>query len=398
MTTGPTFDPTAPLAGPPDPWEGAPTPSTRHGPPYHMTEMIAAEPAVTRRIVERVNGPGGGAADLADAIGRTVAAGDPVVVTGCGTSEHAAAAAAGILGEAALAAGLSGAIVTAEQAFELSLAPPARGLVIGITHEGATTATNAALAAARSAGRRTAVVTVSCRSPAGGLAGIVIETGELDEGWCHTIGYLSPIVAVAAVGAHLSGRPLDAEAVAELVAVGTRDDRGAERIAAALADAAHVLVIASGADRPAGRELVLKVEEASWLPSAFRDLETFLHGHLPATGPTTGLVLLLADRERRVERTARARQALAAARVIGLRAAAIVSAEVDAGLEPSLTPAGRLIVAEAPGLPAPVAAAIGTATPLQLLTERLARARGTDPDPIRRDDPVYLAASEAAEA
>ena len=64
---------------------------------------------------------------------------------------------------------------------------------------------------------------------------------------------------------------------------------------------------------------------------------------------------------------------------------------------PDLTPAGRLLVPEAPDLPAPVAALVGSATPLQLLTERLARARGTNPDLIRRDDPVYLAASEAAD-
>ena len=240
-------------------------------------------------------------------------------------------------------------------------------------------------------------MTVSGRSPAGGLAGIVVETGELDHGWCHTVGYLSPIVAAAEVGAHLSGRPLDGGKVSEIVAAGTRDERSAERIAATLAEAANLLVIASGADRPAGRELVLKVEEASWLPSAFRDLETFLHGHLPATGSATGLVLVLADRERRAERIARARQALAAARVIGLRAGAIVSADVDAALDPVLTPAGRLVVTEARDLPSPVAALLGTATPLQLLTERLARARGTNPDLIRRDDPIYLAAAEAAE-
>ena len=48
-------------------------------------------------------------------------------------------------------------------------------------------------------------------------------------------------------------------------------------------------------------------------------------------------------------------------------------------------------------LPAPVASLFGSATPLQLVTERLARARGTNPDPIRRDDPTYLAAAEAAE-
>ncbi len=397
MTSEAAFDPTAPLAGPPDPWASTSTPSTRSGPPYHMTDMIAAEPALARRIVERLARPESPAARLAAEIRATLEAGDPVILTGCGTSEHAALAAAEILREAAQAAGLPNAIVSSEQAFELSLAPPTRGLVIGISHEGGTTATNAALKAAREGGRSTAVITVSRRSPAGALAGIVVETEELDHGWCHTVGYLSPIVAAASVGAHLSGRPLDAAAVEGLLATGTRDETGAERIAAALANASTLLVIASGADRPAGRELVLKVEEASWLPSAYRDLETFLHGHLPATDATTGLVLILNDRDHREERIARARQALAAARVLGQRAAAIVSAEVDAAIDRDLTPAGRLVVEEAPRLPGPVAALIGSATPLQLLTERLARARGTNPDPIRRDDPVYVAASDAAE-
>jgi fructoselysine-6-P-deglycase FrlB-like protein len=397
MTSESAFDPTAPLAGPPEPWASTSTPSTRLGPPYHMTDMIAAEPSLARRVVERLAAFDSSAASLAAEIRRTLEAGDPVILTGCGTSEHAALAAGEILGEAARSAAFPSASVSSEQAFELSLAPPTRGLVIGISHEGGTTATNAALRAARDAGRSTAVITVSGRSPAGALAGIVVETEELDHGWCHTVGYLSPIVAAAAVGSHLSGRSLDAGAIEQLLASGTRDESGAERITAALADSANLLVIASGSDRPAGRELVLKVEEASWLPSAYRDLETFLHGHLPATNATTGLVLILTDREHRPERIARARQALAAARVIGLRAAAIVSTEVDAALERNLTAAGRLVVEEAPALPSPVASLIGSATPLQLLTERLARARGTNPDAIRRDDPVYVAASDAAE-
>ena len=282
------------------------------------------------------------------------------------------------------------------QAFELSLDAPSDALVIGVSHEGATTATNAALAAARAAGSRTALITVTRRSPGAAVADIVVETAELDQSWCHTVGYVSPMLAASAVGAHLSGRPIDGEAVGRLLASGSADEAGAERIAGHLADAAHLIVIGSGADRTAGRELVLKVEEASWLPSAFRDLETFLHGHLPATGPETGLILVLADRAARTERLERARGALAAARELGIRAAAILAADLDAQVDPALTPAGRLLVAEAPGLPAPVAALLGTATPLQLLTERLARARGTDPDPIRRDDPRYRAAADAA--
>jgi fructoselysine-6-P-deglycase FrlB-like protein len=128
-----------------------------------------------------------------------------------------------------------------------------------------------------------------------------------------------------------------------------------------------------------------------------RDLETFLHGHLPATDDSTGLVLILTDRDGRIDRVARARQALAATAIIGVRAAAILARDLDAELPPELTPAGRLLVDEAPTLPSPVAALLGTATPLQLLTERIARARGTNPDPIRRDDPVYRAAADATE-
>jgi fructoselysine-6-P-deglycase FrlB-like protein len=287
--------------------------------------------------------------------------------------------------------------VIAAQAFELSLDPPSRGLVIGVSHEGGTTATNRALAAASAAGAQTALITASDGSPGAQLVETVVATHELDHSWCHTVGYLSPILAASAIGAHLSGRPLPIDDVVALVAQGARDEATAERIAGRIADARTLLVVGSGADRPATRELALKVEEASWLPSATRDLETFLHGHLPATDGTTGLVLILTDRAARDERVARALQALAAARVIGVRTAAIVSADIAAAIGEELTPAGRLVVDESPSLPAAVAATIGSATPLQLLTERLARARGTNPDPIRRDDARYLDAAAAAE-
>ena len=161
-------------------------------------------------------------------------------------------------------------------------------------------------------------------------------------------------------------------------------------------DVSKILTVGSGADRPAARELALKIEEAAWLPSTMRDLETLLHGHLPATDASTGLVLILTDRDGRAERVDRARQALAAARVIGVRAGAIVARDIDALIDPELTPAGRLIVEEAADLPAPVAELISSVTPLQLLTERIARARGTKPDLIRREYPVYRSAADAA--
>jgi fructoselysine-6-P-deglycase FrlB-like protein len=393
------FDPTAPLAGAPEPWASSGQPSLRDGPPYHMTDMIAAEPAIAGRILERLADGQGPAGRLAGVVGQAATAGDPIVVTGCGTSEHGALAVVEILRDAMRAAGMQAgpASVIAAQAFELSLDPPSRGLVIGVSHEGGTTATNRALAAASAAGAQTALITASDGSPGAQLVETVVATHELDHSWCHTVGYLSPILAASAIGAHLSGRPLPIDDVVALVAQGARDEATAERIAGRIADARTLLVVGSGADRPATRELALKVEEASWLPSATRDLETFLHGHLPATDGTTGLVLILTDRAARDERVARALQALAAARVIGVRTAAIVSADIAAAIGEELTPAGRLVVDESPSLPAAVAATIGSATPLQLLTERLARARGTNPDPIRRDDARYLDAAAAAE-
>src|SRR6478609_3461084 len=397
------FDPDAPLDAAPDPWDYLPMPVVRAAPPWAMAEMVAAEPALAARIGRGVVVDGSADA-LALALRATAASGGPVVVTGCGTSEHAAMGVAAILGDAWRAAGLAGPGPFAAQAFELAQEPPAGGLVIGISHEGGTAATIAAMDAARARGAAIAVITGSAASPAGTAADVVVSTVEMDRSWCHTVGYVSPLAAASAVADVLTGAAPQPGALAQRVRQGIdaawAPDPDGVRPAAAIGrtigDASHLLVVASGVDRVTARELVLKVEEAAWVPSAMRDLETFLHGHLPATGASTGLVLILADPAGREARIERARQALAAARVVGLRAAAIVSTEVDAALPAELTPAGRLVVDEAPDLAPPLAALLGTATPLQLLTERIARVRGTNPDLIRRDDAVYREAADAA--
>jgi glucosamine--fructose-6-phosphate aminotransferase (isomerizing) len=400
------FDPAAPLPGLPEPWASMDTPSHRDGPPYHMTEMIRAEPALARRLLDALAAPESVAATLAAAVRTAVSGGSPILVVGCGTSEHGALAAADILRDACTAAGLpsapgAGSTPVAVQAFEASLEAgqaPAGALVIGITHEGGTWATNRALAAARAAGATTAVVTVSASSPAAELADIVVTTNELDQSWCHTIGYLSPILAAAAVGARLAGMPRDATAAVDLLAHGLEPAAAAaaDSMARALANVERVIVVASGADRTAARELTLKIEEGAHLPAAMRDLETMLHGHLAGVDARTGLILVLADRTSRGARTARALGVLRACRQLGMPVGAILVDVVAEAIEPTLTPAGRIEVPDAASLPAPVAALLATATPLQLLAEHLAIARGVNPDPIRRDDPVYLAAADAA--
>jgi glutamine---fructose-6-phosphate transaminase (isomerizing) len=328
-----------------------------------------------------------------------------VTVTGCGTSEHAAMAVAAILRDGWRAAGLPGSGPVSAQAFELSLDAPAGGLVIGISHEGGTAATILALEAGRARGARTALITGSAAAPASAAADIVLSTVELDRSWCHTVGYVSPLVAAAVTTGLLAGGTPDpdrltarlAEGIEVAHAAGSDAIRPDAAIGATIAGASMLLVIASGVDRVSARELVLKVEEAAWVPSVMRDLETFLHGHLPATGPDTALVLVLLERDGLQARTKRARQALAAARETGIRAGAILGASAASAIPRELTPAGRIVVPDLPAMPGAAAALLGAAGPLQLVTLEVARARGTNPDPIRRDDPAYLRAAEVAD-
>jgi fructoselysine-6-P-deglycase FrlB-like protein len=272
------------------------------------------------------------------------------------------------------------------------------GLVIGVSHEGGTWATNLVLERAKAGGARVALITCSDRSPGAAAADMVVTTEEQDQSWCHTVGYLSPILAGMAIGGHLSGTAPDPEAARSLLAAGLTGGavEATERLADALARVDRLIVAGSGADRVAARELVLKVEEGAHLAAAMRDLETVLHGHLAGMDGRTGFVLLLTDPAHADERAARASGVLRALAELEAVSGAILDASYADRIPSELTPAGRLVLPEAGVLPAAAASLLGSAVPLQLLTERLARARRINPDPIRRDDPAYLRAAEAA--
>ena len=126
------------------------------------------------------------------------------------------------------------------------------------------------------------------------------------------------------------------------------------------------------------------------MPAAMRDVETLLHGHLAGMDERTGVV---ADPHRAGGRAMRARAAppgvCGRSRELGRTAGAILGERATPPAIPAaLTPAGRLVV---PAAPRPAARrrwrCLGRRVPLQLLTERIARVRGVNPDPIRRDDP-----------
>jgi glutamine---fructose-6-phosphate transaminase (isomerizing) len=356
-------------------------PELRSAPPWVMQDMIEAEPALVRRIAA-ASEPGGDPAALA-LLCRSDA---PVSVVGCGTSEHGSLGIAEMLREAGIPA-------VSREAFEASLEPLHRGSVIAVSHEGGTWATGQALRAARATGSATGLITARAEAESTAHADAVLATPLVDRSWCHTVGYISPLTAGLTLAGAASGEPVDPDAVGELVSAGLDSRAAAAAAAAKLHGCARLLIVGSGADRTSARELTLKIEEACHLPTSMRDLETLLHGHLPATDSTTGLVLILTDRREHEARSHRAQTALRACARIGIACAAITT---DPSLA-ELAPAGVVPVPTAAGLPAAAAALLGAAVPLQLLTLELAHARGTNPDLIRREQAPYREAAQIVE-
>ena len=113
--------------------------------------------------------------------------------------------------------------------------------------------------------------------------------------------------------------------------------------------------------------------------------------------PTFEATEIVLERDGLEVRAKRARQALAAAAATGIRPAAILGADAAALIPGELTPGGRIVVPEAPAMGNAAAALLGGAGPLQLVTLEISAARGTTPDQIRRDDPVYLRAADVAD-
>jgi fructoselysine-6-P-deglycase FrlB-like protein len=343
-----------------------------------MTEMIAAEPALADRLVRRLRSD-----PVVGEVAKLVRTG-PVRITGCGTSEHAAWGIAALLGEHLDPP------PRALPALEVVRRPPSAGLLLAISHEGGTEITNEALRLAGEAGARTALITVGAGSPAAVLAELVIQTGEQDQSWCHTVGYLSPLLAGVALAGHLSGSTPDAAAIRALLDV-TEDARPAADMAAALGPLDRLLVAGSGPDYVTARELALKIAEGAHMPTAARELETLMHGHLAAATRWTGLVVvdtglgpsLVAERVHRL---------LSAAKALGVTAATIVSDGRAAELAHALTPGGRVVLPHTGRVPDTAGALLSSAAALQLLTERLARARGVNPDTLGREDPAQAAA------
>ncbi len=360
-------------------WYDDSFPEYRSAPPWVMEDMLAAEPDLPGPIAEQAPS----AAVVASLARAAHERGEPIVVTGCGTSEQAAQAIAALICEA-----LGPGAAAARQALDAVASPRAGGLCIAVSHEGETAATLAAVIAARQQGALAALITARAASRGARHVDAVLETPAADRSWCHTVGYVAPILAGGLIAAELGGAPFDAAATAWLIAALANHRVDVHPLAAT----ERLVAAGAGADAITARELALKVAEGARMPSTALELENVLHGHLVAHDARSALVLVTTEPAGSVA-SRRAAQVVAAASRIGLPVAMIAASETADALAPDLV----VPMQPAADVPDLLARLLGGAIGLQLLTIALARQRGVNPDLLRREEEPYREAARAGE-
>ena len=377
------------MSGEPRTWLTDDFPELRDAPPWVMEEMIFAQP---RLVAPMLKADGPQVIELQRAVGAAAAHGEPVVVTGCGTSEHAALVVAELLTDSFRRAGLTQARAEARQGLDAALEPRAGGVCIAISHNGGTRATRLALQFARESGIKTGLITACAAPSCTSAADLVFLTPVHDDSWCHTLAYVSAILA----GARISGIAGDEATNAAVSAIESTLARRTDLEAAAahLNRTGRIITAGLGADQVNASELALKIAEGARIPTAAYHLETLLRGHLPGCeASTTSLVLLALDPRPGARRDRRFALAAGAARTIGIPTVALAPQSLLAMLPDDVHG-----VAFEPSPAEPhLAALLQSAVAVQLLTLGLIKLAGTNPDLIRREERAYREAAQLAD-
>ncbi len=374
-------------------WHTDAFPELRPGPPWVMQEMIAAQPALVEALL---TSPPPGTSAAAEAIAAALERNDPVIVCGCGTSEHAARGIAALV--SAAVDPQQSRLVQARPAFSAAL-DPAPGACLVVSHDGETRASTLALLAARTAGAYTIAISHQREASIARAAERVLITPRHDDSWCHTVAYTSALATGAALAGRLGPFLAQPTAAREVLERAIKFTDPAP-IAGRLADRRVVLCAGAEADHATARELALKIAEGARLPAFALELETVLHGQLAAHEPADALILVaITDQPERERLARRAAYAARAAAAIGIPVAGLFSGAYDRALAAELTPAGRIVteLADPSLVDRRLAGLLAGAGALQMLTLELAHARHTNPDLIRREQAAYRRAAYEAE-
>lgn len=204
-----------------------------------------------------------------------------VVLTGCGTSFHAAQTGG-----------------RAVQALEAAAEPPRADVLVAVSHEGDTALT---LRAVQAFDGERWLVTAAPESPLARACDVVVLAApEIEKSWCHTASYTAAVATLAAMRGEEIGWLPDAveDALADPFPVSEHE---------------RFLVAGSGREWPTAQEAVLKLREGAFVAAEAHQTEQLLHGHLAAVDETVRAFVL----EGEGRRGERARDAVAALRELG---------------------------------------------------------------------------------
>lgn len=245
----------------------------RHAHPYHMHDMILGQPAFVGETLRRLR-----AADVETFLEEP----DYLVVTGCGTSFHAAQYGAYVLQRS----WGKRAVVHAVHAFDLLEGglPPGADAVLGISHSGNTATTNEALKRARRSGARTLGLVGISGSPMEGFVESALVLGSThDHSWANTMSYTTQLAALAylAKNAGEGLRDLGVRQLAGLpgrIRTALRLEAAIQRLARRLGRSRGLTFLGAGLDTPTALEAALKIRETCGLAASAYHPEQFLHG------------------------------------------------------------------------------------------------------------------------
>lgn len=338
--------------------------------PYHMHDAIYAQPGALRLVTR-------GQGDAIEAAAARLRALDHLLLTGVGTSWHAA-----LVGELLFArVGGLGQRARAFHAFELASYWPdlgGRTGVIGVSHRGTSRYTLEALARARASGGPG--VAITGKGTDGSSADWTLRTVDQEISGAHTVSYTTALALLAALAAAAGGaggvsRELDA--IPDMLAL-LLGQESWEDLAARYGDARCYWFVGGGPNTATAWEAALKMCEASYARATGFNCEQFLHGAWAAL-EREDVLFLIAPRGPSHERC------LAAARVakeVGVPLVALVR-EDDREIAPLAV--DTIAIPEVDELLSPIL----TVVPLQLFVYHTAIRRGVNPDTTRSDQPAY---------
>ena len=342
-------------------------PRDRH--PFHMHDMIRAQPGFVEETLRRVEGID------PEALFRGPRR---ILVTGCGTSFHAAQIGARLL---ATAFG-SRAAVQSVHAYDLVFGSPGgRGvLVVGVSHSGNTPTTNAALARARRQGARTVGISGLPGAPIERVAHRTVVLGSVhDRSWANTMSYTSQLVAFASFARRIADGGTASSRALRKIPSTLQAALGCEPAIRALARSvvarSRVTFLGTGLDDVTAQEAALKIRETCSMPATGYHTEQILHGPFLALDRGDAVVGLRSQDD-------------------DWRADEILEALAHAGPRVARIGDGRPVDVPLPRAPADLRPLVSI-VPLQFLAYHAALARGANPDVMRTDVGRYARGIDA---